>query len=279
MKTLRMFWLAPAFAAMLLVPALQPAAKAQGPGGGGPGGGFNRRMPFAIGKVTAVDAAASTITITSQFGGGGSQTIKTQDTTTIVLQITATVSDLKVGDKIEVQGVPTGITASSLTIGQSPLPTGGFGRPGGGGGPGGNGGPGGGNPGAPPAFSAFATGKVTSLSPLTIAVSDTVSLTLKMAANAKVSKFTPMALGRIKIGDRVFSMGQTGDDGTFTATSVALNLDTSSQMGGRGGFGGGGGFGGRGRGGRPGGPGSGGPGPGGPPPPMPYNGGADGGVL
>lgn len=298
MKTLSTARLVPALAAfglatMLLTPILQPAAKAQGPGGGGPGGGgFNRRPPFALGTVTAVDTAADTITITPQFGGGSSQTIKTENTTQIVSQSVAAVSDLKVGDQVEVQGVPTGMTASSLTIGQSPFMPG---RPGGSGGPGGR--PGG--PGAPPPSFAVATGKVTSTSPLTVAVSDTVSLTLKMAANAKVTKFTPVTLGGIKVGDRVLSMGQTGDDGTFTATTVALNVDMGSLMGGmggRGGFGGGfgGGRGGRERGGRNGGPGGGGPGGGGPgapgdngpgpqdrpmpPPPAPDNGGGDGGI-
>ena len=38
------------------------------------------------------------------------QTIQVSDTTQVVSQTTATVADLKVGDKIQVQGVPTGIT-------------------------------------------------------------------------------------------------------------------------------------------------------------------------
>ena len=268
--------LAPALAGLGLVtllfsPLLQTQAVAQapqdnggGPGGpppggfGGPGGGFgNRRPPFAFGTVTAVDAGAGTITLSSPFGGG-TQTIQTQGATQITTQVAAKVSELKVGDQIQVQGVPTGITASSLTIGQSPFPAGG---PGGGpGGPGG--GPGG--PGVAPAPSyATASGTVATLSPLTITLSPTASLTLKMDANAKVIRYTTLALGGIKVGDRVASQGTTGDDGTFSATSVAVNVD----MGGRGQ----GGYTGRGRGGfgRRGGQGQGGPQGGGNPGPPP----------
>src|SRR5205814_955848 len=115
-------------------------------------------------------------------------------------------SDLKLNDQVQVQGAPTSITASSLTVGELPdflLAA----MRGPGGGP--AGGPGGGAPGAapgggsdangrqasprgvetngrpqgtngqPPAF-ATATGKVVSLNPLTIAISSEVSVVLKL---------------------------------------------------------------------------------------------------
>ncbi|MBV9850723.1 MAG: hypothetical protein JO250_13705, partial [Armatimonadetes bacterium] len=44
------------------------------PGGPGAGFGGQRRLPFAFGTVSAVDAAASTITLTTQ--GGATQTLK-----------------------------------------------------------------------------------------------------------------------------------------------------------------------------------------------------------
>ena len=254
-------------AALLLAPILTTSAQAQGPqggfggpGGGGPGG-FNRRPPFAFGTVTAIDTGAGTITIS---GRGGDQTIQTQGTTQFVSQVAASVSDLKKGDTIEVQGVPTGITASTLTIGQSPLT--GLGGPGGpppGGGPGAppppGGGPGG--SGAAPAM-ASATGTVTSTSPLTISLSSTATLTLKLDPSAKVTKYSTVQISAVKVGDRVLGIGTANDDGTFAATTVALNMNPGGfgGRGSRGGFGGrGGGFGGPG-----GGPGFGGPPPGGP---------------
>ena len=275
-------------AALLSGPIFAPAAHAQGPQGGfggpgggggfgGPGGGgFNRRPPVAFGTVSAVDAGAGTITVSGR-GGGPDQIIQTQGTTSIVTQTAAAVSDLKKGDMIEVQGVPTGITASSVTIGQSPLS--GFGGPGGGGGFGGPGGPGG-APGAAPAPStASAKGTVTSTSPLTISLSSTASLVLKMDPSAKVTKYTTTTLSAIKVGDRVLGIGTANSDGSIAATTVAVNVDMAA-MGGRGGFGGGfggGGYGG-GRGRRGGGGGFGGPGGGGPggPPPGGFGGGPGG---
>jgi hypothetical protein len=88
-----------------------------GPNGGGPNGGF-RRAPFAFGTVTAVDTTGNTITL-STFNGG-SQTVDVGTDAQIVTQTNVTVSDLKVGDQVAVQGIPTGITASQLTVGQPP---------------------------------------------------------------------------------------------------------------------------------------------------------------
>ena len=282
-------------AALLAVPVLAPMTHAQGPqggfgggpnpptgpdpfgggGGGGRQGGMGRRPPFASGTVTAVDTGAGTITISSVFGD--LQVIQTQGTTAIVSQTAASVSELKKGDTIEVRGVPTGLTALSLTIGQSPIAgPGGFGGPPP---PGGFGGPpppppGGGGPDAPPPPAmAYAKGTVTSTSPLMISLSSTASLTLKMDPSAKVTKYTTVALGSIKVGDRVVGIGTANNDGSFAATTVAVNMDMGP--GGRGGFGGGRRGGGN-QGNRFGGPNGGGPGG---PPPGGFGGPPPGGML
>jgi len=281
MKNITQIRLIPALTGLGLLGLLcLPLLPVQAQGGPPPGGQFNRRMPFAFGTVTAVDAAAGTITVSSPFGGA-SQTIQTQGTTQIVSQGAATVSDLKVGDQVQIQGIPTGITASSVTAGQSPLPTMGGGR--GFGGPGGPGGaPGNAGTAAPVKAQAYATGTVTSTKPLTISLGQGLSVTLTLAATAKVTKYSPLPLSSVKVGDRIVSSGQTNDDGTFAATSVGVNVDMGAmgmgQRGGPGGFGGrgrrgGGGFGGPGGG--PGGPGGGPGGPGGGPGNGP--GGPDGG--
>lgn len=276
-----------------------------GPGGGGPGGGgrggFGGRMPFALGAITSVDTGAGTVTITSQFGGNP-QVIKVGADAQVVSQMDTTVADLKVGDQVQVQGVPTGITASQLTVGTPPagLPgAGGFGggrfggpRPGGGA-------PGGGNAGGAASAQGFAsaTGTIKSLPTaadphLLITLGPDAQLFLKMAPGAKITKYTTMKLTDLKVGDRVVASGQTGDDGTLTATSVGVNMPMMQGGFGPGGFGGGG-RGGRGR--RGGGQGPGGPNPGGfgggggggfggPPPPGPNDGNgppppADGGGM
>jgi hypothetical protein len=229
-----------------------------GPGGppGGPGG-VGRFMPFAAGTISAIDPNTGKIALQTQFGGNA-RTIQVTNNTQFVTQMNITAADLQVNDQVQVQGVPTGITASSLTAGQMPdfLPGGGRFRPGG---PPNIGNPGGSGAGAAPAF-ASATGRVTATNPLTISLSNNVSLTVKLAPNARVSKIAPMAFNNLKIGDRVIASGQAGNDGSFMATGVAVNMEMAGPFG-PGGFGRGGfrqrGFGG------PGGP----PGPDGAPPP------------
>lgn len=229
-------------AAVLAGLVLASTALAQGPGGG----------RLAAGAVTAIDPAAGTITIMSRMTNAA-QTIKVPAGTPMATQTTVQVSDLKVGDTVQVSGVPTGITASQIVVGDMPA---GFPGQGGGGNRGGGGGggaaPGGaaGANGAPPAF-ASATAKVAKLEPLTLTLSPGVDLTLKLAADAKISRISTATMASIKVGDTVGAMGQTADDGTFTPSAVAVNwpIQQGGGRGGRGGFGGafgGGGFGGRG---------------------------------
>ena len=277
--------------ALGVTPALAQGPPDNGGGGGGFQGGRPNRPPFAFGTVSSVDMGAGTITITPQFGGNGPQTIKLDGAAQIVTQTSAAVSDLKVGDQIAVQGVPTGITASAITVGEPPagLPgAGGFGG-GGFGGPrgGGNGGNRAGGGAAQQGFAA-ASGTIKALPTksdphLTVTLGPDVQVFLKMAEGAKVTRYTAVKLADIKVGDRIIATGQTADDGTLTASAVGVNLPQRGGFGGPGGgFGGpgGGGFGGgrpngRRRGGGFGGPGGGGQ-DGGPPSPPPADGGAPG---
>lgn len=229
---------------------------AGGFGQGGPGG-FGGRMPSMSGTITGGDRAAGTITITSPFGGGA-QTLKVSPTTKYAAQTTIDAGALRVGDEIQVQGVPTGITASSITAGQMPD----FLRPGGNNGRGRNGAGAPGNAGgqtdpnaaggngagqdpalAPPQAFASATGRVIATSPLTIALSNNVSITLKTSAETQVTKISTATFDSLKVGDIILATGQADASGTFTATGVGINLN-------QGGFGQGrrGGFGGQGRG-------------------------------
>jgi hypothetical protein len=231
---------------------------AQGPGGGR--GGFGGQMPFAMGTITAGDANTHSLTIQSQFGGSA-QTIQIGVTTQMVTQQTVNIADLKVDDQVQVQGVPTGITASTITAGQMPtfLQGGGQGRFGGGpsGGTANNSNTGGQTANSRTAF-ASATGRVTSTSPLTISLGEGVSLTVKPGAKARVSRIASLTFNNLKVGDRVMAAGQAGNDGNFAATGIAVNMTMGGGMGPGGGGPGGGG---------PGGGGPGGPdGQGGPPP-------------
>lgn len=221
-------------AGLTLSTPFSTTALAQAPGGQGGAG------RYATGAVTAVDATAGTITVTVRRTGA-SQTLKVAAGTPIATQATVAVSDLKVGDQIQVSGVPTNISAAQIVAGDAPT-----GFPPLGGGPGGPGGLGAGNPGAggpggaapAPAY-ATATGKITATSPLTISLSSGITLTMTPTADAKVSRITTQTMAGIKVGDRVSALGQTETDGTFTASAVAVNWTLGGFGGGRGRRGGG----------------------------------------
>ena len=240
-----------------------PAVGAFGRGGQGQGrggGGFATRMPFAMGTITGGDAANRTISIKSQLSGAV-QTIQLSVGTQIYTQVTVTVADLKVNDKVKVSGIPTAITADTITAGDIPdflqptiRP-----RPGGaapavaaGTDPTAQDDPSGDNP-APTTkiqATAAATGRVISLSPLTVELSKDVSVVLKLASKAKIIRISLLPFKNLNIGDKIMAAGQANADGTFEATGIGINIDPSSGLGmpgmGGGGFFGGGFPGGRG---------------------------------
>lgn len=252
-------------------PATQQGGQPGAPGGGrgqgrnggqgrGPGGFGGGNM--TMGTITGGDLNSGLITVASQFGGGVTN-IRVNPNTQIMSQVTISVADLKVGDQVQVQGIPASITANTISAGETPAFLQGGGRnrgaqPGAAAGAPGanpNGQPPNGQPNAntPPQPQAFATatGKVVSKSPLTISLGNDISVTLKLAQNTKITKLMPVTIASLKVGDTVMAAGQTEADGSFTATGIGVNL--ANGRGGPGGFGGG--FGGRGGGAGFGGPG------------------------
>lgn len=190
------------------------------------GSPFGARIPFAAGTVSAVDATGGTVTLTPMFGGAKTQTMQISATTEITAQADVKISDLKVGDTVQVRGIPTGITATQITDGDSPdAPIGtmiGASRPGmiGGRQPG---------MGGPSANFASASGKITVLSPLTISLSDSVQVTLKVTAATTIRKNLVEKIGDLKPGDRILATGQTSEDGVFHATRLRVNGDYGTR--------------------------------------------------
>jgi hypothetical protein len=245
----------------------QPGQGGGRQGRGGPGGAFGGQMPFSMGTVTGGDPATGTIIIKTQIGG--TQTIKVSPDAKFSVMSEVLVSALKLGDQVQVQGVPSKITADTISAGELPDVLAGAmgGRRNRGGGPGAPGGQGvqagaadpngaGQNgqaqaPQPPPAM-ASASGKIVSKDPLTIELSDSVSVVLKVSETTKITKIMPATINTIKLGDTILASGTAGQDGTFTATGIGININMGG-MGGRGmfgGFGGGPGGGGPGGGGR-----------------------------
>lgn len=216
-----------------------------GPFGGGmpnpPGAGGNpfssAKMPFALGTIRSVDAAAGSFVVASQFGGD-SRTVKVTAATEITARVESKVSDLKVGEIVQVRGVPTGITASQISAGDTPAPGPVMGGGIVGGGMMGEGPSGMGranSAGGPGAAYAQASGKITALSPLTLALPGDVQVILKAAPEVKVSRMVTEKIGDLKAGDTVMVSGQPADDGSLAATRVRVN-DAAPGGAGMGGF-------------------------------------------
>jgi hypothetical protein len=240
----------------------------QGRGAGGQRG-FGGQMPFSMGTVTGGDPNTGTIIIKTQ--AGAAQTIKVNPDAKFVVMSEVLVSALKLGDQVQVQGVPSKITANTISAGELPDVLAGAmgGRRNRGAAPGGQGAQAGqgvqadaangaGQNGQaqaapqPPPATASATGKIVSKDPLTIELSDSVSVVLKTSETTKITRIESTSINSIKLGDTILASGTMGQDGTFAATGVGININMAA-MGGRGMFGGPGGFGGFGGG--PGGPG------------------------
>ncbi len=196
---------------------------------GGPFGGPSGMMAFAFGKIGTVDAAAETITLTPQPGEATGQTVKLTGKTRILAQIQVSLSELKIGDRVQVHGVPTGIAASQITAGDetSTVSSSPFGGPS----PFGMGGPNGGPSVGAAAASAQASGKITRLSPLTIAVSNTTSLTITAAPSLKVGKTISETLGDLKAGDHLSASGLSDAAGVLTADHVQINMGSPDAPG------------------------------------------------
>ena len=70
----------------------------------------------------------------------------------------------------------------------------------------------------------MAMGSVKAVSPLTVSVGDNVTVTVRLASNARLTKYVTTSLSAIKEDDRVMVAGNQGDDGVFNATTVAVNV-------------------------------------------------------
>jgi len=240
--------------------------------GGGPGGGrggFGFGGPV-MGKVVDGNVQQGWLSVQMAFGGrNGGDPPKVQVTlnqqSKLLKAETATLADLKVGDGVFVQGVPTALTGSQFVMGANTDATaqtmglisgGGFrmgmGR--------GGGQPGQPQPSAIPQTTGQTAGLVESLEPLRVKVSDAVTVEVKAAPDASFTKLTEVPWESLEADANVLCMGQRNEDGSLTATVVTI-VPELPQMG----FGGAGGPGGGpgGPGGGPGGPGGGGPGRGG----------------
>lgn len=173
-----------------------------------------RQSPFLKGTITGGNAQTGSISVQNQ--NGGTTTIQCNNSTQFTTQQTVSASSLKVGDTIQVTGLPTGINASSIIDGQMPSSmqtysglSRGMGKTSG--------------TGTSAGF-ATASGIIVSLNPLTISLGGGVAITITGSANTSVSRLVPLTYNQLKVGDTISAAGQLNSNGVFVASGVAVNL-------------------------------------------------------
>lgn len=197
--------------------------------GGGTGGGFrggfrggfgpgSQAQRFVSGRVESVDVAAGKVTYRAEGAATGQQTLQIGNATYIVRQIPGSVGDLRPGDIVSLTGRPVEMNVSEMNVEMRTTPDSDPGRFGGRG-PGG----GGGGAGQVVDTQQRMRGRVTSVNPLKIAVSETLECLLRVQPGATITRELEGSLKDVRPGDQIRGFVQSIDDGlptTFGAFHV-----------------------------------------------------------
>ncbi len=203
---------------------LAPAAHAAPPGGGhgGPGGGPGRPQgKMVAGTITAINATAGTITITPTSGTASVVTLTTA--TVLAGHQTISASSIALGDTLDVSGIPLSLQVSSLaddhtssssssgtTTTTTTTSTGTTTTTG-------------------PAFvpgTLQVRGVVSALTPPTITVDNSFSLTLSLSSGTTVSEIVTITASQIAVGDTAVAQ-VSSSSGTLTATRLDVAAPSS----------------------------------------------------
>ena len=186
---------------------------------------------FATGTVTGVNPSRGTIVVSSP--SGGPRTIRVTAMTRVFSRSIVSVGDLRLNDRVQVFGAAAAIDVSSMVVGEIPafLP---------GGRAMGSAGQTAGTDsvrttdstavapsreGSRSQALVSASGTVVALNPLTIAMSNDVTIIVKLDRDVKVTRVLPGSVSSIRAGDMIEAPGYTADDGTFNAAGIGINFN------------------------------------------------------
>lgn len=190
-----------ALAALLATPGVWAQTRGQGRGG-------------MMGTVSKVDAAAGTLELSSRRGGTRSFTVPAS--AVVLRQVSATASDLKVGDTIAVVGLPRQIDARSVEVGVDALPRPRFG----GAGRRANAAPGGRGGRLGRMAGLRVQGTVSATSPqLTLKLQDGSTVQVNHSTDTRFQRIAKSTLADLKAGENVRVMTEPGGS-TITAVIV-----------------------------------------------------------
>jgi len=195
----------------------------------GQGGGPNGRGRRSGGTIASIDG--STLTLTTP---DGQTRVVTSSSTTFASTSSGSLSDVKIGDNVVIQGTTTDTTIVADRITDSGTVGGRFGGGGGSGGGAPSTGqttPGQGGQGGPRARPVVGTISAVNETSTTVKVADGTTYTMTTTASTTVSLVKASSLAALHVGQTVRVNGPTAADGTITATSVREGANPAGPPG------------------------------------------------
>lgn len=196
-----------------------------GPSGGcgpsGPGGSGGPRGSLISGTITAIDTTAGTITVTP--ASGTASVIALTTSTNLVGHDTIASSAIAVGDTLDMSGIPVSIQAASIVDDHLPAPSSSSSSTGSS-----SSSSTAASGDAPMPGSLRVRGVVTALSPPTITVNDSLSITLAVTSSTTFSEVVTLTASQLETGDTVTALVSKSSTGTLTAIQVDVTPPASS---------------------------------------------------
>lgn len=171
------------------------------------------------GSVVEVNSTEGTLVLTGRTRSEQPQRIQVLPAADIVRQLRGTAADLKVGEIIEVVGVPLEIDARNIRVGEV-RPSGAIHRD-----------PTPARPGAPrperklPVVQPQLLGKVVRLNPLTVEFGGGVTATVRVGDNTAITRIMAIPLNSLKPGEPVLAMGSRDASGTLVARRIQVGFE------------------------------------------------------
>jgi len=173
-----------------------------------------------MGNVVRTDPTRNEVTITGRSRNDPPQKVLVTDKTTLVRQVKGTAADLKVGDTIEITGIPLQIDARTIRVGEitrhpevrpaNPRPNAPE-RPD--------------RPSRLPLTRPRMMGRVLRVSPLTVQLAEGINADIKVSGETSIIRVTSIPFSNIKPGDPVFALGSRDPHGNLMARRVQVGLE------------------------------------------------------
>lgn len=174
-----------------------------------------------MGNVLKADPTRNEILITGRSRNDAPQKVVVTEKTTLVRQVKGSAADLKVGDTIEITGIPLQIDARTIRVGEitrkpefvpsKPLPPGAAERAD--------------RTSRLPLTRPRMLGRVLKTSPLVVQLAEGINAEIKVGAETTIIKVATIPFGSVKPGDPVFALGSRDQNGALVARRVQVGLE------------------------------------------------------